>query len=80
MENVETIPKEEKNWLGKEIFEWRGRTWIYMGAWAGWMEADEVRWSDSGTTVGYREQKEEKRAAEALSMLKNTARRLASEL
>jgi hypothetical protein len=80
MESVETIPEEEKDWLGKDVFAWRGRTWIYMGAWAGWMEADEVRRTDSGTAVGCRDQREEKRSTEALSMLKNTARRLASEL
>jgi hypothetical protein len=79
MEAIEAIPEDEKIWLGKNLFRWKGQTWIYMGAWAGWMRADTFQQLEDGTLVGSIFRNDKTRSEEALSMLKNTARRLAQE-
>ncbi|HNW04055.1 MAG TPA: hypothetical protein PLP20_00065 [Oscillospiraceae bacterium] len=79
MGNIGAIPEAEKNWLGKDVFTWKGQTWMYMGAWAGWMRADAFRPLEGGGAAGYAFEPDEKRSAEAQSALKNAAQRLAPE-
>ncbi len=77
MSGIEAIPEAEKSWLGKDVFQWKGQTWMYMGAWAGWMRADAFRVLGDGTAVGYVFEPDGKRSAGAQDALKNTAQRLA---